>query len=140
MWENYIPRESPARPVPMSEELFNAVKKFAEEKKCGMQFTFDSGLISLWRIWNGNTETNESAGYATEMKVRKILVDNSPPGEIKRKKKGKWSTPCFVINIKFTGDTTFKWINYIEDLKMIHGLGDGIRRILTWHLREQGYL
>ena len=140
MWENYIPRESPARPIPISKEMYDAVKKFSADKKCGIQFTFDSGLISIWRIWNGDNEINDSESHSTEMKVRSILMNNPPPGEIKRRKKGKHLTPCFVINIRFTGDMTFEWINHLERLKMIHGIEDGIRRILSWHLREQGYL
>ena len=141
MWKNYVPGKSPPRTVPVSKELYDAVKRFSEGKKCCMQFTFDSGLIILWREWNGDTETIKAKNHIKEMEIRNILMDNSPPGRIEREKRGSRFVPTSYIRIRFDKhlDKPFKWMGYLEELRMIHSTNDGIRRILTYFLSGGDY-
>ena len=131
-----MPGESLPRTVPVSKELYDAVKSFSEEKKWGMQFIFDAGLISLWRIWNGDTEEIKAKNHVKEMKIRDILRGNPPPGRIEREKRGSRFVPTYYIRIRFGKylDKPFKWMGYLEKLGMIHSTNDGIRRILTYFL------
>lgn len=131
MWEDYIPGTTPPRPITVSQELYDAVEQFSKDKGYTMQAIFNIALISLWRTWNGNTETNESKDAIAEMKVRDIFINSDMPGHVVDKK---------YIHLAFRGDMTFEWICKMEKLGWCRGIYDGIRRILTWFLTDQGYL
>jgi len=130
MWENYIPGQSPTREVKISKDLYTAIVKYSEDKKCTIQHIFDISLITLWRIYNGNTESNDPANHVTENKVRQILIDNPMPGDLNSKK----------IYVGFSGDMTFKWVCKLCQLYMCKGIIDFIRRSISFYLRKQGYV
>lgn len=130
MWDNYIVKESPARRIVVSTEFKEILLRYREEKGAATQFLFESALVALWRIWNGQSETNVCESHATEMKIRKIFVDSNPPG------KGFDES----IYIQFRGPDTYEWFTYLERLRMFEQPADGIRRIITWFLKEQDYI
>lgn len=130
MWENYIVGETPARRIVVSEEFKEILLKFRKEKGMAIQFIFEDALVALWRIWNAQGESNECESHVTEMKVRKMLVDSNPPGEGFTRS----------IYIQFRGSKTYSWFTYMERLRMFEQPADGIRRIITWFLKEQGFI
>lgn len=125
-----MPGVSPKRRIRISEKLFNAVKKFTEDKDCTIQHLFDVSVITLWRTYNGNTETNEPANCITEKVVRDILENNPMP-------KGKHSKHIYV---GFSGEQTFNWVIHIEKLYMCDGVQDFARRAISYYLRMKGYI
>jgi len=133
MWDNYIVGEK--RVVTVSRELYEAAFRYHQKYKRSYQGIFDQALIMLWRIWNGYTETNDSCGTVAEMKVRNILNHHPMPGIINMKTNDKKH-----MVIGFKGEKTFDWMCDLERLSFFHSTGDGIRRIITWFLTENGYL
>ncbi len=130
MWESYILGESPARRIVVSKEFFDVISKFREDKGMSIQLIFEAALLSLWRIWNNQGIDNICESHATEMKVRNIFINSNPPGKKLSKN----------IHIQFRGVNTYDWFVRLEKLRMFEQPSDGIRRIIAWFLKEQGYL
>ena len=124
--------------VPISKELRQAIENFVNDKGCTSQHLFDISLITLWRLYNGNTETNEPASYATEQKIREILLNNPMPGSIKNyRTHKKFNT----ISVRFRGEMTYNWVCQLEKLYMFHdGVNDFVRRSICFFLRKEGYI
>ena len=130
MWNKYIPGETPNRRIRVSPELKNAIDDFINDKGCTIQHLFDASLITLWRKYNGNTESNEPANRITEKQVREILENNPMPGNKKKES----------IYIAFRGEKTFQWVLKVEKLYMCDGVMDFVRRSISYYLRKKGYL
>lgn len=130
-WNNYVPGESGIRTIPLSKELYKAVIKYHEDKKCTIQHIVDVAVIILWRTYNGGTETNEPANHVAERKVRNIVENNYPPGKKQNYKR---------IAVQFKGEKTFEWITKVEKLYMCDGVCDFVRRSVSYYLRMKGYI
>jgi len=135
-WEKYDidnPHQR-ARPVQISRSLFQAIQRFTEEKDIKKQQCFEIALTNLWRIWNNYSKNEEPASPVTELTVKNILINNPMPKDAHNDGRK------YYAHIHFKGKITYKFIKELEKLHVIRGLEDGIKRILSWFLREQGYL
>ena len=130
MWENYFVNSSKPRTISISDTLRDSLDKYTIDKGCTIQDIFNNALITLWRIYNGQTESNKAKNPITESMVRNILNNNPMPKSKKKK----------TIAIAFRGKNTFEWVCSIEDLYMVHGTEDFIRRSLSYYMRKKGYL
>jgi hypothetical protein len=127
-WEAYRPGQK--RRVNISKDLFEAIKEFTKDKGCTIQHLFDAAVVTLWRKYNGNTETNDPASHLTEKQVRDILENNPMPSGDKDER----------IYIGFSGEQTFAWVLHIEKLYMCDGVQDFARRSISYYLRLKGYI
>ena len=128
-WENFQVGDT-GRKIRIPQLLKEAVTQYTEDKKVSVQNLFDQALVTLWRMYNGNTETNEPVSPLAEQKIRAILSDNPPP-------KGKSTERIYIT---FRGELTYKWVCKLEKLYMIHGIEDCIRRTISFYLRKKGYI
>jgi len=129
MWEKYTLGTS--RPVNIPSTLMDGIRKY--KKRTGVQNpeVFDTALLRLWNIWNGGQHTNESANKDSIDDVEKKLRYNPPPDS--KEKECIW--------ISFKGEMTFQWVQMLEqDYAIIRCTEDFIRRLLTWFLRDEGFL
>jgi len=131
-WEKYTPGFDGTRKVFVSKELYKAIEKCAKDKSCYVQQVFDYAVYSLWRIWNGNTTSIEAKDKLTEMEVRNYISGSAMPRLSKKLEKK--------IHIQIRGDRIFEWLELLEGIQIIRNTRDGIRRIITWYLKEQKYL
>jgi hypothetical protein len=134
MWETYVPGASPARTIDVSKELYDAIHQYCEKTDLSIQFLFDSGLYELLRIWGGGTPALEPADERCLQKVRQIFRHNPMPGSI------DWGTRKYRIGIKITSERSFQWMLNLENLAILPCFENGIRRIITWTLKEEGFL
>jgi len=130
-WKKYDTKESAARPIRISDVLYDAIKRFSKEKGYTQQAIFNAGLGILWREYNGYTTSVEPKDGNAEKDLRILLMNNTmPKGKAEKK-----------ISLAFRGEVTFQWVLELERLYVYpHGMEDFIRRVLTWYTREMGFL
>jgi len=129
--EDYLPGHSAPRQIGVPDTLYNCMKRYSEKKGCSCQHIFDQALVVIWRMWNGNTTTNDPASHISERNVRRIL-DSNPPPKIEKKRN--------FIYIQFKGQVTFDFVKAIEELYMVESTNDFIKRAISYYLRTEGYL
>jgi hypothetical protein len=129
MWVKY--ELGKPRPINIPLELYKAIEKYKERTFVQSAEIFDTALLRLWNKWNGNTHTNEPANKEIIRIVEDTLRFNPPP-----RSNGSKS-----IWIAFKGEQTFRWVQILEhDYAIVRCTEDFIRRVLSWFLREEGYL
>lgn len=129
MWVKY--ELGKPRPISIPSDLYKAIEKYKERTYCQSAEVFDTALLRLWNEWNGGSRSNEPHNKDIVRKVEDTLRFNPPP-----KCNGSKS-----IWIAFKGEQTFRWVQTLEqDYAIIRCTEDFIRRLLSWFLREEGYL
>ena len=114
----------------MSNEFFECFQKFSKDTGLSHQSIFDRAIVNLWRIWNNDSEAIEVANHECYRLVETIMLMNPMPGKVSN----------HFIHIGFRGAVTFEFFNSLEKLRFFHDTHEGIRRILSWYLKDRGYL
>jgi hypothetical protein len=134
MWEKYELGSS--RPISIPAELMNAMERYNERAGTQNPEIFDSALLKLWNIWNGNVTTDANPNSPINQDAIDKVACNlrfNPPPKCNGNKKTIW--------ISFKGQYTFQWVQMLEqDHAIVRCTEDFIRRLLSWFLREQGFL
>ena len=119
------------RPISIPLELYKAIEKYKERTSVQSAEVFDTALLRLWNIWNGHDKSNTPDNNEAVRIVEDALRLNPPPKC--NESKNIW--------IAFRGEQTFRWVQLLErDYAIIRCTEDFIRRLLSWFLREEGYL
>lgn len=134
MWEKYELGSS--RPISVPVELMSAMDRYRERTGVQNPEIFDSALLKLWNIWNGGhheaPDPNIPISQEAIDAVATLLRFNPPPQGNGSKK---------TIWISFKGKYTFHWVQMLEqDHAIVRCTEDFIRRLLSWFLREEGFL
>lgn len=129
MWVKY--ELCKPRPISVPLDLYKAIEKYKDRTCVQSAEVFDTALLRLWNVWNGDNQTNNPRDKETIRSVEDALRFNPPP-----KCNGTKN-----IWIAFRGEQTFRWVQVLErDYAIIRCTEDFIRRLLSWFLREEGYL
>ena len=129
MWEKYTLGTS--RPVSVPNKLMVAVDRYKDKTGVQNPEVFDTALLRLWNIWNGGSQDNKPKDQDIIKEVEKNLRFNPPPKS--KTKDTMW--------ISFKGALTFQWVQMLEqDYAIVRCTEDFIRRLLTWFLKEEGFL
>ena len=129
MWDKY--ELGASRPVSVPSDLMKAIDKYKERTGVQNPEVFDTALLRLWNVWNGGDHTNKPCNNEAVRSVEENLRFNPPP-----RCNGKSN-----IWISFKGEYTFRWVQSLEqDYAIIRCTEDFIRRLLSWFLREEGFL
>lgn len=134
MWEKY--ELGTSRPISVPVDLIKAMDRYKERTRVQNPEIFDTALLRLWSIWNGSNQdaANPNIPVSQEAidEVAHNLRFNPPP--VSDDGKG-------TIWISFKGEYTFDWVQMLErDHAIIRCTEDFIRRLLSWFLREEGFL
>jgi len=129
MWEKYV--LGTARPVTIPAPLMKSINKYKERTGVQRPEVFDAALLRLWNVWNGGNQGNEPKDPEAIQQVEKSLRFNPPPQS--KTKECLW--------VSFKGEMTFKWVQILEqDYAIVRCTEDFIRRVLTWFMKEEGFL
>jgi len=129
MWARYELGSS--RPISIPSELMEAIDKYKDRTGVQNPEVFDTALLRLWNMWNGGNRNNKPINRDSVRVVEEKLRFNPPPNS-----NGKCD-----IWISFKGELTFRWVQSLEqDYAIVRCTEDFIRRLLSWFLREEGYL
>jgi len=134
MWEKYVLGTS--RPISVPADLIKAMDSYKDRTGVQNPEIFDTALLRLWGIWNGNQHDAPNPNIPVSQEsidvVSRSLRFNPPPQSNGRKG---------TIWISFKGEFTFEWVQMLErDHAIVRCTEDFIRRLLSWFLREEGFL
>lgn len=134
MWEKYELGSS--RPISVPEELMKAMDRYRERTGVQNPEIFDTALLRLWNVWNGHQHDAPDPNIPVSQEAIDVVTKNlrfSPPPICNGSKKTIW--------ISFKGKYTFHWVQMLEqDHAIVRCTEDFIRRLLSWFLREEGFL
>ena len=130
MWD-FLPGKSLPRPVTISKELYDAIKRFSNDKKVSIPAIFEIAFSRIWRQWTGGKITIQPANLEAEHQITQLFIDNPCPGKLDRK---------YRIYIGFHGEKLYQFACELDNLYITRGTEDLVRRTITWFLKEQRYL
>lgn len=134
MWKKYDVTNY--RSVWVSQELYDYIKKFSNEKKNTVIFMFNTAIRELRVIWKeciAKDDDIEKSYFEAEKKLRQIFTDHPMPGYKKRRQK--------TIHLKITSEQAVEWIRELEaEFQLFDGMEEFVRRLFTWYLTKEGYI
>jgi hypothetical protein len=134
MWEKYELGSS--RPISIPSDLMKAMDRYCERTGVQNPEIFDTALLRLWNIWNGHNHNAPDPNIPINQEAIDVVTKNlrfNPPPKNNGSKDTIW--------ISFKGKYTFHWVQMLEqDHAIIRCTEDFIRRLLSWFLREEGFL